>query len=260
MTKVQRTGHQVGLIPTSGSLSEEQSVLEALSERMSAHRGRTTVPFVTLSYSQSLDGSIATNQGKPMRLSSPQSMALTHELRGIHDAILVGIGTVLADNPRLNVRLAEGEDPQPVVVDSKLRFPLEGNLLRNHSRFPWIATTDGAGTRRRRRLEGAGARVLSLPANESGSVNLAALLEMLGQLGIGSVMVEGGARIITSFLSLRLVNYLVLTVAPVLVGGLPAVDSLGPRDRSRYPRLLNTAFQRLGDDLILWGDPTWDEA
>ena len=93
-----------------------------------AHRRRTGRPFVTLSYAQSLDGSIADRPGRPLALSGPQAMALTHGLRAAHEAILVGIGTVLADNPRLNVRLVDGPDPQPMVVDSRLRFPPYANL------------------------------------------------------------------------------------------------------------------------------------
>ena len=80
-------------------------------------------PFVTLSYAQSLDGSIATAAGQPLRISSPQSMIMTHALRAAHDAILVGINTVLADDPSLTVRLDEGNNPQPIVLDSQLRMP-----------------------------------------------------------------------------------------------------------------------------------------
>ena len=107
-----------------------------------AHRRRTGRPLVTLSYAQSLDGSIADRPGRPLALSGPQAMALTHGLRAAHEAILVGIGTVLADNPRLNVRLVTGPDPQPVVVDSRLRFPPYANLLSN-GRSPGLPPTPG---------------------------------------------------------------------------------------------------------------------
>ncbi|HEX9595492.1 MAG TPA: RibD family protein, partial [Anaerolineales bacterium] len=81
-------------------------------------------PTVTLSYAQSLDGSIALHRGEPLTLSGPESMAMTHRLRAAHDAILVGIGTVISDDPQLNVRLVEGRNPQVVVLDSRLRLPL----------------------------------------------------------------------------------------------------------------------------------------
>jgi GTP cyclohydrolase II len=221
-----------------------------------AHRQRTGRPFVTLSYAQSLDGSIADRPGRPLALSGPQAMALTHSLRAAHEAILVGIGTVLADNPRLNVRLAEGPDPQPVVVDSRLRFPPYANLLKNH-RSPLIATNAGADPERRQALEAAGARILVLPGS-NGWIDLADLLERLGSMGLNSLMVEGGAQIITSFLTSRLVDQVVLTIAPLLVGGLRVVNPLGHSSRRRFPRLHRLSYQQLGDDLVLRGEPDWE--
>ncbi|MBM4300436.1 MAG: RibD family protein [Deltaproteobacteria bacterium] len=221
-----------------------------------AHRRRTDRPFVTLSYAQSLDGSIADRPGRPLALSGPQAMAMTHGLRASHEAILVGIGTVLADNPRLNVRLAAGPDPQPVVVDSRLRFPPYANLLKNR-RSPLIATNEGADAERQQALEAAGARVLVLPGS-NGWVDLAGLLRHLGLIGINSLMVEGGAQIIASFLSSRLVDQVVLTIAPLLVGGLRVVDHLGHSSRRRLPRLKHLSYQQLGDDLVLRGEPDWD--
>jgi riboflavin-specific deaminase-like protein len=221
-----------------------------------AHRRRTGRPFVTLSYAQSLDGSIADRPGRPLTLSGPQAMALTHGLRAAHEAILVGIGTVLADNPRLNVRLVTGKDPQPIVVDSRLRFPPYANLLKNR-RTPLVATSEGADPERQHALEAAGARVLRLPGS-NGWVDLASLLEQLGSMEINSLMVEGGAQIITSFLASRLVDQVVLTIAPLLVGGLRVVDHLGHSSRRRFPRLQRLSYQQLGDDLVLRGEPDWE--
>lgn len=182
-------------------------------------------PFVTLSHAQSLDGSIAARSGRPLALSGPESMTLTHSQRACHDAILVGIGTVLADNPRLTVRLVAGRDPQTVIVDSRLRFPPYAELLR-HGRSPWIATAQEADPQRLEALETAGARVFRLPSAD-GWVDLVSLLKLLSDLGIHSLMVEGGAQVITSFLVSRLVDQMVLTIAPWLVGGLRVVDHLG---------------------------------
>jgi GTP cyclohydrolase II len=259
-TKVQRMRHLLHLSPTFEVVGDGLQSLEALSARAVAHHRRTGLPFVTLTYAQSLDGSIAADPGQPLSLSGPQSRLLTHYLRAAHDAILVGIGTVLADNPLLNVRLVEGQNPQPVIVDSRLRFPLEANLLRRHPLSPWIATSEQADRERQRRLEAAGARVLRLPSTARGDVDLAALLEQLGNCGINSLMVEGGARIITSFLTHQLANYLVLTVVPRLVGGVHAVGDLGPFEPTRFPGLRNTGHQRLGEDLVLWGDLAWGKA
>ncbi|MGB8992321.1 MAG: RibD family protein [Desulfobaccales bacterium] len=235
------------------------SILEQVCEFLqtaATHRQNTGRPLVTLSYAQSLDGSIAERPGHPLALSGPQSTAMTHGLRASHEAILVGIGTVLADNPRLSVRLVAGDDPQPVVVDSRLRFPSYANLLKA-SRAPWIATGEGADAERQQVLEAAGARILRVPGS-NGWVDLAALLDHLGSRGINSLMVEGGAQIITSFLAARLVDQVVLTIAPLLVGGLRVVDRLGHTPRRRFPRLTSLSYQQLGDDLVVRGEPDWD--
>jgi GTP cyclohydrolase II len=259
-TKVQRMRHLLHLDAALEVIANHQQCLEVSPARAAAHRQRTGRPFVTLTYAQSLDGCIAADLGQPLPLSGPQARLLTHRLRATHDAILVGIGTVLADNPLLNVRLVEGKDPQPVVVDSQLRFPLEANLLRQHPLSPWIATSDQADRERQRRLEAAGARVLRLPSRAGGAVDLDALLEQLGSWGINSLMVEGGARIITSFLARQLADHLVLTVVPRLIGGVHAVGNLGQFEPARFPGLRNVGHQRLGEDLVLWGDLAWGKA
>ena len=230
----------------------------ALLARMVGHRQRTGLPFVTLSYAQSVDGCIAARPGQPMALSGPQALVLTHQLRADHDAILVGIGTVLADDPRLSVRLVKGRNPQPIIADSRLRFPPDARLLRNPDRTAWIATCQQADGHRQEVFESAGARVLRLPPNARGQVDLAVLLERLGQLGINSLMVEGGTRIITSFLSEQLVDSVVLTIAPKLLGGLRAVRQLRLLDPIQLPHLHNVRYQQLEDDIIMWGDPVWE--
>jgi 3,4-dihydroxy 2-butanone 4-phosphate synthase/GTP cyclohydrolase II len=213
-------------------------------------------PFVTLSYAQSLDGSITRQRGQPMALSGQESMTLTHQLRTGHDAILVGIGTVLADDPRLTVRLVAGPDPQPIIVDSQLRLPLNAKLLNEHPRKPIVATTETADPQKEAALQDAGATVFRLPATANGQVSLPHLLACLDQRGIRSLMVEGGAGIITSFLAGQLVDRLVITVAPLLVGGLNAVGNLNGHG---LPQLKNPHSQWLGKDMILSGDVSWQE-
>jgi len=232
------------------------ALVRARLQGAAAHRQRLGRPLVTLSYAQSLDGSIAARAGHPLALSGHESLVLTHRLRAAHDAILVGIGTVLADNPSLNVRLVPGADPRPVVVDSRLRLPPYANLLR-HGRAPWIATGDGADPERRAALEDAGALVFPV-SSQNGWVDLDSLLKCLGDKGVNSLMVEGGAQIITSFLAARLVDQVVITLAPMLVGGLRVVDPQGPALKP-YPRLRRLLYQPLGDDLVLWGEPDWGD-
>ncbi len=105
-----------------------------------AHLNRPGRPLVTLSYAQDLDGSIAKRRGEPTSISGPESLEFTHRLRAAHDAILVGIGTVISDDPQLNVRFAKGNDPQIVVLDSQLRLPLQSKLLEN-SKKAWVHLT-----------------------------------------------------------------------------------------------------------------------
>jgi 3,4-dihydroxy 2-butanone 4-phosphate synthase/GTP cyclohydrolase II len=235
-----------------------------------ARRRSLTRPFVTLAYAQSVDGSITIARGQRYALSGPDSLRLTHTLRACHDAILVGVGTVLADNPELRVRLVEGRDPQPVIVDSHLRTPLLSKLLTQSGRPLWIGATDqgdAESPERRTLIEARGARVIACPAEQRGWVDLPALLGRLRADGIEHVMVEGGARIITSFLEARLVDYVVVTIAPLFMGGLSAVGPLAraaaagstsmPPPPAVGPHLPRWMTARLGDDLVLSGEAVW---
>ncbi len=202
-------------------------------------------PAVTVTYAQSLDGCLAAAPGRPLTLSGPEALRYTHQLRAAHAAILVGLGTVLADNPRLTVRHAAGPNPQPILLDSQLRCPPDAALLQHPTHTLWIAARADAPTERRAALESAGARVLALPAEADGRVDLGALLDALGAAGLTTLMVEGGARVITAFLKQRLAQRLIVTVAPRLVGGVPAVAA--PLDLA----LRDVQYRRLGQDLIV---------
>jgi len=228
-----------------------------LRELVAAPPPRGGRPFITLSYAQSLDGSIAARRGEPTPISGPEAMRLTHQLRAHHDAILVGIGTVIADDPQLTVRLVRGPDPQPVVLDSRLRFPAWARLLRE-GRRPWIATTEAADRGRQAELEAAGARVVRLPADGHGMVNLEALLAFLDRWHIRSLMIEGGATVISSVLAAHLADRLVLTIAPLMLGGLNAVANLGQLNGQAFPRLAHPRHYAVGRDVVLAGELAWE--
>ncbi|MFW5796535.1 MAG: RibD family protein [Alkalispirochaeta sp.] len=213
-------------------------------------------PFVTVSFAQSLDGSLSATGGVKTKLSGPDSFVLTHALRSVHDAILVGIGTVRADDPRLTVREWTGPDPVPVILDTSLQTPSTARFL---ARKTYTGNDDG--TRRpvvfyrdepedperdarKLALESAGARCI--PVHPRGILEV--LAELAG-LGVSSVMVEGGAGVIASFLAARCVDRVVVTVAPRFLGGYryaPPPVALGT------PR-----YARLGDDATVAGEPVW---
>lgn len=212
-------------------------------------------PAVTVTFAQSLDGCLAAEPGRPLALSSPEALAYTHRLRASHAALLVGLGTVLADNPRLTVRHAAGPNPQPVILDSHLRCPPQAALLRHPTHRLWIAARADAllapgaeGERRARRaaaLTEAGAVIIPLPADAQGRVSLPALLDELSRRGLASLMVEGGAQVITAFLTQGLAERLIVTIAPRLLGGVHALAA--PLDLA----LREPQYRVLGQDLIV---------
>ena len=223
-----------------------------------AHRLASGRPLVTLSFAQSLDGSLTAQRGQPTQISGPASQHMTHRLRAMHRCILVGIGTVLVDNPRLTVRLAPGENPQPVVLDSNLRTPPQARVVTAHPKPAWIAAVQVSDPGRQLALENAGGRVLILPEDQQGRVDLSSLLDCLGELGVSSLMVEGGAAVISSFLTHSLVDLVVLTISPVFLGGLKSLEEGALRSNGialgQHPmRLVETVYTQMGDDLVLMG-------
>jgi 3,4-dihydroxy 2-butanone 4-phosphate synthase/GTP cyclohydrolase II len=222
--------------------------VERLTSEAGQHLLRTGRPRVNLCYAQSLDGSLAAARGRPLDLSGSESRILTHRLRAAHDAILVGVGTVISDNPRLNVRLVNGPNPRPVILDSRLRIPLESAALAGRPRIACLAGVDPL---KRAALESGGAEILFLPPAPTGGVSLPDLLDELGRRGVHSLMVEGGAGVITSFLAAGLADEACITIAPLFVGGLSVVQGLPAG--GGYPHMLETSVERCGSDWILTG-------
>ncbi len=252
--------------PADGEVRRARAVVERLRARFHGHCAERGRPFITLSYAQSLDGCIAACRGRPLALSGPDALVLTHRLRAVHDVIVIGIGTLLSDDPRLTVRHVEGRSPRPVVLDSRLRTPTSARLLSHPNHGPVIATTNASDARRQAELEAAGARVVRLASDRRGWVSLVALGEWLYAEGARSVMVEGGAEVITSYLRERHVDHLLLTVASMIVGGVRAVGPLAtagdghgmtPGQEEWAPRLAEMESFRLGDDVVLSGVPVW---
>ncbi|WP_024461055.1 RibD family protein [Marinimicrobium sp. LS-A18] len=225
---------------------EQWLVSEQRHFHQASNNAKARRPHVTLTYAQSWDGSIASDPGTPMALSGDESLRMTHQLRSLHDGILVGIGTVLADDPRLNVRKWSGRDPQPIVLDSHLRMPPSSRLCQRGDHGCWVLTTVASADNRH------DCEPIVVPGDEEGHVNLHEALQLLYQRGINTLMVEGGASVITAFLREGLADAVVLTVAPVFIGGYNAIGSSKEGDRG-LPRIVALHSHQLDDELVVWG-------
>jgi GTP cyclohydrolase II len=210
-------------------------------------------PYVALKYAQTLDGRIATSTGDARWISGEQERRTSHALRAACDAVLVGVGTVLADDPRLTVRMVPGNSPIRVVLDSRLRTPDDARAF-SHDAATTIVTTSASSAERRAELRRRGVSVVVVPAGSHG-VDLGAALDALLGDGIRSVLVEGGARVITSFLSLGLADRLVVGIAPRVLGsGTEAVRDLGITEVASSIRIEHRAVHVVGDDVLIAGD------
>jgi riboflavin-specific deaminase-like protein len=218
-------------------------------------------PVVTLSYAQSLDGCISAIKGKPTAISGDQSLLITHQLRAMHDAILVGINTVLVDNPSLTVRHVDGESPIPVILDSQLRTPPHIKMLLQHDKVI-IATLPSASHELESKLVEAGATVVRIPQASGGGVELTELFRWLREQDVNSLMIEGGAKVISSVMAGRLGDQLVLTIAPKFFGcnGVRAVETLNCVRPTSRPCLSHVEYEQLGDDMLVWGRLILDDA
>lgn len=203
-----------------------------------------TRPRVTLKLATSLDGRIATASGESQWITGPQSRKQGHSLRATHDAILVGIETVLADNPRLTTRLdAEGEarNPLRVILDSHLRTPATSHVALSHSLILTTATVQPVGQ----------AEVIQITPDASGRPSIPAVLDRLEQRGITSLLIEGGGRVAAAFIEAGAVDRLEWFRAPMLLGGegRPCIATLELANLAAAPKFARQSVQILGDDL-----------
>ena len=217
------------------------------------HFMETGLPFVTVKYAQTLDGRIATATGQSQWISSPASLKFAHQLRAEHDAILVGIGTVLKDNPTLTVRMVRGRNPLRIVVDNCLAVTTEFNVMQDLSGMPTlIATTKSSSDPAFRALAKAGAELVRVRSDKNNHVSLQQLLQLLAARNISSVLIEGGSQIITSALKDNLVNRLVTVIAPKILGkGIEAVGDLNIRNLEKAKKLSVRSVAKKGSDVIM---------
>jgi GTP cyclohydrolase II len=245
-TKRRRLGHLEALgeaLPEAGQMPPDVAAL------MGPVRARADRPYVVLKYAQTLDGRIATANGDAKWISSETERTASHALRAACDAVLVGVGTVIQDDPQLTVRMVPGASPVRVVLDSTLRTPRSAKLLDDGAPSVFL-TTAGADPTARAAIEAAHAAVHVLPGCPDG-VDLPAALAWLREVGVESLLVEGGAHVITSLLKRGLVDRLIVGTAPTIIGsGTDAVGDLRTATVAEGIRLENSVVCAAGTDII----------
>lgn len=261
----QVSGRGIAQLKRAG-IQVEVGCLEAEAQQLNEayiHRVQTGRPFTILKAGMTLDGQIATAGGESQWITGDEARSQAHRLRADVDAVLVGIGTVLRDDPQLTARL--GSDPvqlaprQPlrVVVDSRLRIPLRAAVLqRQEDAHTVIATTRLAPLKKIERLQARGIDVLIMP-NAGGHLNLTALWTRLGQLGVTSLLVEGGSELNAAVLRAGLPQRLMCFVAPLLLGGQDAKGLFGgisPRRLRDAVPLKNLRMEPVGRDMLIQAD------
>ncbi len=238
----------------------EVGVLEAEGRRLIAPWTKfvtTGMPYVTLKLGLSLDGRIASRTGASKWVTGPEARARVHLLRAQHDAVVVGIGTALADDPRLTVRDAPGQSPLRIIFDTKLRLPLAGRLVQSAREVPtWVVCTTDAPSSAEDQLVERGVEVLRAPSSAEGRIDPIAALRLLATRGIVAVMIEGGAELAGSVLAGAVVDELHCFIAPILLGprGRPgAVDWAGPATPAEAPGIVDPQWEVCGVDAHVWG-------
>jgi GTP cyclohydrolase II len=249
-TKELRFGH---VRPSGAGLVEPPPAPVDVKNLLGAVRPQPHRPYVLVKYAQTLDGRIATRSGDSKWISGEEERRVSHALRAACDAVLVGVGTVLRDDPQLTVRMVPGASPIRVVLDSRLRTPPEAKVLSDEAATVLFAGPE-ADAARGAALERAGGAVRRIPQGRGG-VDVVAALASLRHLGVQSLMVEGGSAVITSLFAARVVDRLVVSISPTVVGsGIEGIGALGTERIIDGVRLANRSLYATGDDLLLGWD------
>ncbi len=214
------------------------------------------IPFVTAKFAMSLDGKVATRTGDSKWISGEESQRYVHALRRNVDAIMVGVGTVLSDDPQLTVRLGDETHRQPlrVIVDSQGRTPITARVFRSPGKT-LLAVGKSIPQDKVRRFREAGAEVMEL-SSEGGLVDLRELLSALGRRGVTSLLVEGGGTLLGSFFDLGLIDKVIVFIAPIIIGGdgaKSAVGGNGVPTIAQALRLNKVKVERFGSDVMISG-------
>jgi diaminohydroxyphosphoribosylaminopyrimidine deaminase/5-amino-6-(5-phosphoribosylamino)uracil reductase len=239
-----------GIAVTENLLADEAAEIQA-GFTLRVTRGR---PLVTLKLASTLDGRIATHGGESQWITGAPARRMAHVLRGRHDAVMVGVGTVLADNPELTCRIP-GFRASPVVrvvADSHLRTSLSSRLAMTAAEAPtWMLIRDGTDPARREAFANLGCTVIAVPGAAAG-VDIGAAMQALGRAGITRLLVEGGGQIAAAMLRAGLVDRIAWFHAPAVMGGdgWPSVQAFGIETLAAMPRFTRTNSIPLGDDML----------
>ncbi|MGB9835851.1 MAG: bifunctional diaminohydroxyphosphoribosylaminopyrimidine deaminase/5-amino-6-(5-phosphoribosylamino)uracil reductase RibD [Candidatus Saccharicenans sp.] len=245
---------QTGLEVITGILAEKNQHLNEAYNKYIVHK----TPFVTLKFATSLDGKMATSSGDSRWISSEESRRMVQHLRYEHDAILVGAGTVLRDNPSLSLRLENARKKRwfRVVLDTRLSVPPEARLLQNPEEgHVLIFSGPEAPPEKIKALQDRGAEII-ITDTENGQINLKQVLRTLGQREISALLVEGGAKVLTSFLEQKLADKVIAFLAPRLIGGEKSPSPFAGRgffSLAEAPELKNIKHLRLKNDIMIEG-------
>ncbi len=217
------------------------------------HRVKTGKPFVLLKLAMTLDGRIATKTGDSKYVTNEQARTISYSWRTIYDAILVGINTILIDDPRLTTRTSGVENPARIILDGFLRIPLTAKVLLPNARRI-IATTERYDKEKKKKLEELGAEVLLVKETAEGFVDMNELFTKLGEMGIASLIVEGGSEIATTVLEHNLANKGAFFIAAQILGnGKNAFEGRGVEKMKDAWRLKNLTIRKIQDDVLIEG-------
>jgi len=213
------------------------------------------MPFVTVKIAQSLDGKIATKTGDSKWITSDKSRSFAHRMRADYDAIMVGVNTVLRDNPRLDAWFSK-KSPAKIIIDSQLSTPSNANIFSKDSRviIVTLATRPGQETENRSILSEK-AKILEVK-EKSGQINLKDMMKKLARLGIANILIEGGGTLVGSLFDDALVDKVMFFISPKIIGGKDAISSCMGKGISRIDKafkLKEVTFKRLGDDFLVEG-------
>lgn len=213
-------------------------------------------PFVVLKAAMTLDGKIATATGQSKWITNETSRAYGYKLRDIYDGIMVGINTVIEDNPMLTARVDGGKNPIRIVVDSSLKIDINANVVQDKSAKTIVATTDKADKDKILKLQAQDVDVIVVDKDEKDKVDIEKLLDILGQQNICSILVEGGATLNGSFVAKKLVDKVYFFIAPKIIGGKEAktpVAGTGILNLQEALTLKDIQFEKLEEDILIIG-------